>query len=105
MGDAHYLRQPALPEVSRSSGAPVACRTRGRASAAALLTTWCSRCPPRIGAIAWQNKAEIYGLLFKAASETMLTIAADPKHLGARIGITLCCTPGDRRSPIIRMCI
>ena len=51
-------------------------------------TTWCSRCPQPIGAIAWQNKAEVYGLLFKAASETMLTIAADPKHLGARIGIT-----------------
>jgi hypothetical protein len=44
--------------------------------------------PSAIGAIAWQNKAEVYGLLFKAASETMLTIAADPKHLGARIGMT-----------------
>ncbi len=44
--------------------------------------------PPAIGAIAWQNKALVYGLLFKAASETMLTIAADPKHLGARIGMT-----------------
>jgi len=44
--------------------------------------------PAAIGAIAYQNKAEVYGLLFKAASETMLTIAADPKHLGARIGIT-----------------
>jgi hypothetical protein len=44
--------------------------------------------PSTIGAIAWQNKALVYGLLFKAASETMLTIAADPKHLGARIGTT-----------------
>ena len=44
--------------------------------------------PSAISAIAWQNKAEVYGLLFKAASETMLTIAADPKHLGARIGMT-----------------
>ena len=44
--------------------------------------------PAAIGGIAWQNKAEVYGLLFKAASEAMLTIAADPKHLGARIGIT-----------------
>jgi hypothetical protein len=44
--------------------------------------------PAEIGAIAYQNKAEIYGLLFKAASETMLTIASDPKHLGAKIGIT-----------------
>ena len=44
--------------------------------------------PSAIGDIAWQNKAEVYGLLFKAAAEAMLTIAADPKHLGARIGIT-----------------
>ncbi len=44
--------------------------------------------PSAIGAIAWQNKAEVYSLLFKAASEAMLTIAADKKHLGARIGIT-----------------
>jgi hypothetical protein len=44
--------------------------------------------PSAVGAIAWQNKALVYGLLFKAASETMLTIAADPRHLGARIGIT-----------------
>src|SRR5262249_16928121 len=41
-----------------------------------------------IGDIAYHNKAMIYDLLFKASSETMLTIAADPKHLGARIGIT-----------------
>jgi predicted Zn-ribbon and HTH transcriptional regulator len=44
--------------------------------------------PSAIGNIAYQNKALIYDLLFKASSETMLTIAADPKHLGARIGIT-----------------
>jgi Putative transposase len=43
--------------------------------------------PARIADIAYQNKAVIYDLLFKASSETMLTIAADPKHLGARIGI------------------
>jgi hypothetical protein len=41
-----------------------------------------------IGDLAYQNKAVIYDLLFKASSEAMLTIAADPKHLGARIGIT-----------------
>lgn len=44
--------------------------------------------PVEIAAIAFTNKALVYDLLFKAASETMLTIAADPKHLGARIGIT-----------------
>ena len=44
--------------------------------------------PSAAGAIAWQNKGLVYGLLFKAASGAMLTIAADKKHLGARIGIT-----------------
>jgi hypothetical protein len=44
--------------------------------------------PGPIADIAYQNKAVIYDLLFKAAAEATLTIAADPKHLGARIGIT-----------------
>ena len=44
--------------------------------------------PGPIGDIAYQNKRVIYDLLFKAAAETTLTIAADPKHLDARIGIT-----------------
>ena len=45
--------------------------------------------PAPIADIAFQNKAVIYGLLFDVAAETLLTIAADPKHLGARIGATL----------------
>ena len=44
--------------------------------------------PATIGAIAYQNKAKLYGLLVTAAAETLTTIAADPKHLGANIGIT-----------------
>src|SRR6516164_9374110 len=44
--------------------------------------------PAEIAPIAYQNKAVVYDLLFRAASETLLTIAADPKHLGARIGFT-----------------
>ncbi len=44
--------------------------------------------PAEVGAIALQNKALVYDLLLRTASETMQTIAADPKHLGARIGIT-----------------
>jgi len=44
--------------------------------------------PAAIADIAYQNKAVVYDLLFKASAETVLTIAADPKHLGARIGIT-----------------
>jgi hypothetical protein len=44
--------------------------------------------PAAIADIAYQNKAVIYGLLFKASAEAMQTIAADPQHLGARIAIT-----------------
>ena len=44
--------------------------------------------PAAIGDIAYTNKAVIYDALFKASAETMLTIAADPKHLGAKIAIT-----------------
>jgi hypothetical protein len=45
--------------------------------------------PAPIGAIAYQNKALIYGLLFDVAAQTLLTIGSDPKHLGARLGATL----------------
>jgi hypothetical protein len=45
--------------------------------------------PAPIADIALHNKAVVYGLLFDVAAETLLTIAADPKHLGARIGATL----------------
>ena len=44
--------------------------------------------PSQIAEIAYQNKAAVYGLLFKASAQTLLTIAADRKHLGARIGMT-----------------
>jgi Putative transposase/Transposase zinc-binding domain len=43
--------------------------------------------PSQIADIAYHNKAAIYDILFKASAETMITIAADPKHLGARIGV------------------
>jgi predicted Zn-ribbon and HTH transcriptional regulator len=42
----------------------------------------------QIAEIAYQNKTVVYGLLFKTSAEAMLTIAADPKHLGALIAIT-----------------
>jgi hypothetical protein len=44
--------------------------------------------PAPVADIAYQNKAVVYGILFKAAAETLITIAADPKHLGARVGLT-----------------
>jgi hypothetical protein len=44
--------------------------------------------PAPVADIAYQNKAVVYDLLFRTAAETLITIAADPKHLGARIGLT-----------------
>ena len=44
--------------------------------------------PAAIGDIAYQIKAVVYDILFKAAAETLITIATDPNHLGARIGLT-----------------
>jgi hypothetical protein len=42
--------------------------------------------PEEIGAIAYQNKEVVYGILFQATADTLKTIAADPQHLGAEIG-------------------
>src|ERR1700738_2849299 len=42
--------------------------------------------PEQIATLSYQNKRELYGILFRAAAETLRTIAADPKHLGAEIG-------------------
>ena len=53
--------------------------------------------PAPIADIAYQNKAVIYGLLFDVAAEVLLTIAGDPKHLGAASARRWCCTPGARR--------
>jgi hypothetical protein len=45
--------------------------------------------PAPVGEIAFQNKALVYAILFHAAAETLATIAADPKHLGAQLGVTM----------------
>lgn len=44
--------------------------------------------PAEIARVAFQNKAAVYDLLFRTSAETLMTIAADPKHLGAKIGMT-----------------
>ena len=44
--------------------------------------------PAEVADIAFHNKAVVYDILFKAASETLLTIGKDPKHLGGRLGVT-----------------
>jgi Putative transposase/Transposase zinc-binding domain len=45
--------------------------------------------PAAVAEIAFQNKAMVYAILFRAAAETLTTIAADPKHLGAQLGVTM----------------
>ncbi len=45
--------------------------------------------PAPVGEIAFQNKAAAYAILFRAAAETLATIAADPQHLGAQLGMTM----------------
>ncbi len=42
--------------------------------------------PSQLNALALRNKAVVYGILFQASAQALLTIAADPRHLGARIG-------------------
>ncbi len=44
--------------------------------------------PVEVNSIAYQNKAAVYAILFRAAAETLITIAADPRHLGANIAVT-----------------
>ncbi len=61
--------------------------------------------PEEVAAIAYQNKAVVYGILFRATAETLRIIAADPKHLGAEIGFfavlhVRCMTP----PPQLRKC-
>jgi hypothetical protein len=58
--------------------------------------------PAAIADIAYHNKAVIYDILFKAAAETFTTVAADPKHLGARIGFTAVLHSWVRRLRITR---
>ncbi len=49
--------------------------------------------PTSVAEIAFHNKAAVYAILFRAAAETLITIAADPRHLGARVGITAVLRP------------
>jgi hypothetical protein len=45
--------------------------------------------PAPAGEIAFQNKSIVYAILFRTAAETLATIAADPRHLGAKLGMTM----------------
>src|SRR5262249_53847830 len=45
--------------------------------------------PAPIGEVAFQNKSVVYAILFRTAAETLATIAANPRHLGAKLGMTM----------------
>jgi hypothetical protein len=61
--------------------------------------------PAELRDVAFQNKRVVYDILMKAAAGTTLQIAADPRHLGARVGITAVLnTWGSAMTPIIPMC-
>ena len=86
-----------MPTTAAATGTAHDARARPRGPGSPSARPTCSRVgyfhvvftlPAEVADIALQNKAAVYGLLFQAASGTMMTIAGDPKHLGARIGIT-----------------
>ncbi|MET4391799.1 hypothetical protein ABIB73_007591 [Bradyrhizobium sp. F1.4.3] len=89
MGVAHYLPQSALSEVSGESPRRVARRASSRPAAGSLfprrLHTAGSDRRDRLSE--FQNKVIVYAILFKAAAEAMSTLAANPRRLGAGIGV------------------
>jgi hypothetical protein len=68
--------------ITRAEGSPVI-----QVTSTLIICSWTSNPASRMSA--YQNKAVVYGLLFDVAAETLIRIAADPKHLGASIGATL----------------
>ena len=91
---ARTVRTPSSPTTAVATGIAPSARAPPQSSGSPnARPSYCRfhvvlTLPEPIAAVAYQNKAVIYDLLFKAAAEATLTIAADPKHLGARIGIT-----------------
>lgn len=70
----------------QSAARAMACRAAGRTPAPYFHVVFTLPAPAR--EIAFQNKAVVYSILFRCAAETLTTIAADPKHLGAQLGVT-----------------
>ena len=96
MRAARSARTPRSPITSAAIGIARSARGQRRRNGWPSARPSCCRCrtihvvftlPAAIADIAYQNKAVIYNLLFKASAETLITIAADPKHLGARVGV------------------
>ena len=79
-----FVPEPALPQVPVPGAGAVAGRPPRGAFAGRLFHVVFTL-PAAIAAIALQNKREVYNLLFRATAQTLRTIAADPKHMGAEI--------------------
>ncbi|QQO18322.1 transposase [Bradyrhizobium diazoefficiens] len=82
-----YNSQSALPEVAGRGARAMACRAANRAPSVPYFHVVFTL-PAPAGEIAFHNKAIVYAILFCCAAETLATIAADPKHLGAQLGVT-----------------
>ena len=82
------LSQSALPEVSAGAAREwLEARTADQLPVEYFHVVF--RLPAPVAAIAFQNKAIVYAMLFEATAETLKTIAPDPRHLGAEIGATM----------------
>ena len=100
MSRAARTRRAAIPRsrtTPAATGIARSARARRHADGSPTAKRSCCRCrtfhvvytlPSELRDIAYQNKRVVYNLLMKAAAETTLAIAADPKRLGARIGVT-----------------
>ena len=92
-------RNPSLSQMPGAGARPVARGAAGRTARYPYFHVVFTL-PAPVGEIAFQNKALVYAILFHAAAETLATIAADPKHLGAQHRLSpWSCTPGARPSP------
>ena len=85
-------RSPTTPAATATAPSarppppPTGWRPARRNSCPSSTSTSSSPCPAALGPIALQNPRVVYGLLFRAAAETLQQVAADPEHLGAEIG-------------------
>src|ERR1700738_2922175 len=86
---SHLLQlvpQPALPQVPDQRSRPVASQAAAGTAARCYYYLVFSL-PHALVPLMWQNKRRLFALLFEAGTATLLEVAADPKHLGARIGL------------------
>ena len=80
--------QPSLSQMPGTGAGPMARGSASRTAAGAVLSCRLHSAGT-VGEIAFQNKSVVYAILFRRAAETLATIAANPRHLGAKLGMTM----------------